>query len=162
MPITLGTNGYCERADVQEVNQQRTYSASTRPTAEQVDGFITDVFSEMNLILNAAGYTTPVATSATAASAWLKVVNAWGAAGMAEEATHSVGAPGESARSDSLMKRYRDRLKMISAKEITLKDAARSDASPKIQSEQVPAGSFNLDADGGSERAATYTRTMDF
>ena len=161
MAITLGTDGYCVLADVQAINLQRTYSAGTLPTSTQVEAFITDVFWEINGILDAQGYSVPVGTSATSASLILQRINAGGAAALAEEAAYSVGIDGENARAEALRKNYEARLTMLRKGETSLVDASRGTDSPRIVNEKTPAGTFNLNA-SDVERDPTFTRTMDF
>jgi len=160
MPITLGTDGYAVAADVQAINQQRTYTTTTKPTLAQVIDFITDSFWEINGLLDAQGYTVPVATTATKASLILQRINALGGAVLAEEAAYSVGMGNENARTVSMREQYEKRLDLLRKGEVSLIDAARGTDSPNIVNEKTPAGSFNLDS-SGVERAPSFTRTMD-
>ena len=61
MAIDLSTDGYCELADVQAMVQQFTIDANSDPSSTEVEGFITQDFSEINAILRAVGYATPIA-----------------------------------------------------------------------------------------------------
>jgi len=61
MAITLSTDGYAEATDVAALCQQLVISATSNPTTAEVEGFITDDYSIINGMLEAAEYTTPVA-----------------------------------------------------------------------------------------------------
>ena len=61
MAIDLSTDGYCELSDVQAMVQQFTIDANSDPSSTEVEGFITQDFSEINAILRAVGYATPIA-----------------------------------------------------------------------------------------------------
>lgn len=161
MAITLGTDGYCQLAHLQALNAQRTYDANSIPSSTDAEGFITDVFNEINGVLDVLGYTVPVATADAVASRILRTVNQYGACAKAERGTHSVGLGGESERADSLQTEYERLLGLLRDGEMSLVDAERGDDSPKRDNEKTPEGSFNLDADG-DERDSEMTRDMDF
>jgi len=161
MSITLGTDCYNEVADVQ-AKLQRTFSATSKPTTAQVEGFCTSVFHELNGILDARGYSTPIPTTKTVASKILKEIALLGSAAMAEEATQAIGMAGSvSPLSVSLREQYDVRLKRISRGETTLVDATEGTGTPAQADEQSPSGSFSPD-DDGVERDPTFTRTMKF
>ena len=61
MAIDLSTDGYCELADVQAIVQQFTIDTNSDPSSTEVEGFITQDFSEINGILRGRGYAAPVA-----------------------------------------------------------------------------------------------------
>jgi hypothetical protein len=61
MAITLSTTGYCEATDVQAMVQQFTIDTNSDPSTAEVEAWISQDFGEINAILRAAGYATPVA-----------------------------------------------------------------------------------------------------
>lgn len=60
MTISLGLDGYCQLADVQRLLKQRTISASSVPSSDDVEDFIKLVFAEINPVLARRGYRVPV------------------------------------------------------------------------------------------------------
>lgn len=76
---------YCTITDVQALNAQRTYSATTKPTTTQVTALIAQIATEIDAVLAAKGYTIPVATPTTFVT-FLATVNAYGAGALAEAA----------------------------------------------------------------------------
>jgi hypothetical protein len=68
---------YCALSDVQGL-MQATFSATSRPTADEVDSIITNIAAEIDGVAQAAGYEVPVTTAQ--AIAMLKTYNAYGAA----------------------------------------------------------------------------------
>ena len=161
MSISLGADGYCLLAHIQSLNSQRTYGSTSVPTDTDVEGFISDVFHEINGVLDVLGYTVPVATADASASRILRTVNQYGASAKAERSTHSVGASGENERADALQAEYERLLDLLRDGGMSLVDADRGDDSPTQENEQSPEGSFNLDSDG-DERASEMSRDMDF
>lgn len=61
MAITLSTDGYAEAADVSALCQQLTISTTSNPTTAEVEAYLSEDFSIINGMLQAAEYTTPVA-----------------------------------------------------------------------------------------------------
>jgi len=68
---------YCTRAQLQGLMDQ-TFAATSSPTATEVEQMIDDVASEIDGVLRAAGYSTPV--TATNALPLLRRMNQFGAA----------------------------------------------------------------------------------
>lgn len=75
--------GYCVIAAIQRLTPKRTFTASSTPTTTQVESIIDDIAAEIDAALNTRGYTVPV-TSPAAFLTFLGVVNAYGAAALAE------------------------------------------------------------------------------
>jgi len=74
---------YCTITDVQTLNPKRTYNVSSTPTQPQVETIIDQVAAEIDTVLLGRGISVPV-TSPTQFVAFLKGLNAHGAAAMAE------------------------------------------------------------------------------
>ena len=60
MAITLSTDGYCVLADVQSLIQQYTIDSNSNPSSTQVEAWISQDFGEINALLRATGYVSPV------------------------------------------------------------------------------------------------------
>lgn len=104
---------YCTSTEVGNLNPKRTYGAATTPTSTQVSALIDQVAVEIDAVLEAHGYTVPV-TSPTNLVAFLKYVNAYGAAYLAEAGMFPETAePGETAHWQMLKKVYDNYLKML-------------------------------------------------
>ena len=74
---------YASLSDIQALNPKRTYSATTTPTSTQVSALIDQIAAEIDAELMAKGYEAP-ATTPTEWVTFLKAVNAYGAAALAE------------------------------------------------------------------------------
>ena len=152
---------YCIYSDV-ESRLQRTYSTTSKPTQAQVTAFCVTVFNKINGILDARGYTQPVDTAATVASAILKEISTLGASAMAEEAKQSIGMAGSvSTLAVSLREQYEAEIRRLSKGELSLVDATEGTGTLAQADEQTPSGSFSLD-DDGNERDPVFSRTMKF
>lgn len=110
---------YCDLSDVQNLNPKRTYSATTTPTTTQVNAMIDLIASDIDMLLEAKGYTNP-ATTPTAFVNWLKLVNALGSAAMAEDAMFpETVEKGSTPHASILRKQYMERLNMLKSGEIS-------------------------------------------
>lgn len=102
---------YCLAADVQSLvspNQEFLDGPTpTTPTLTQVNTFIGWVAAELDTIMTAQGYTTPVTAPADAVTV-LEMINAAGAAAYTEEAVYTQSAPNESSRGGLWRKKYED------------------------------------------------------
>jgi len=74
---------YCTITDVQALNPKRTYNVSSTPTNTQVEAIIDQVAAEIDTVLMGRSISVPV-TSPSQFVAFLKGLNAHGAAAMAE------------------------------------------------------------------------------
>lgn len=74
---------YCALSDVQALNPKRTYDDNSEPTSTQVGTLITQTAVEIDAVLQAQGYTVPITTPTNFVN-FLKMVNAYGAASLAE------------------------------------------------------------------------------
>jgi len=81
--------GYCEIGDVKSLNPSRVYDEDSKPTLDQVVGFIENVSSEINLVISSLGYTTPI-TAPQDLLNYIKLVSSYKVAFLAEEASLSV------------------------------------------------------------------------
>ena len=118
---------YCEIADVQALNPTRpTYSAGTKPTATQVEGYITDIAAEIDTALKARGLNTPV-TAPTDFVAHLKQMNALGAAALADSAMFPEAmGPGASPHGAWLWGLYKGALKSLRESELPVGSGGES------------------------------------
>lgn len=73
---------YCTVSDIAALNAMRTdgYTTTTQPTLAQVQIFVDTIYAEILAILSTAGITAP------ATSDYLRLMNIYGAAAMAEAA----------------------------------------------------------------------------
>lgn len=78
MSITLGTDGYCEFKDVQDILPQRNFDANSNPSEADVEQVIKDNFTKINDALRAAGYAVPLSNDTDLLS--VKTINKWMAA----------------------------------------------------------------------------------
>lgn len=82
--------GYCSVDDVEALNAQQVgsagYTTTTNPTAVQVQGFVDQVYAQINAVLASAGIIVPVT-----ANDYLKMLNAIGAAAWAIAAAVMTG-----------------------------------------------------------------------
>jgi len=110
---------YCTISDVRAINPKRTYSATTTPTDTHVATFIDLIAADIDVILSSRGYTTPITTPA-AFMTWLKLLNALGAAAMAEDAMFpETTEKGSTPHASILRKQYDARLTKLQNGEIT-------------------------------------------
>jgi hypothetical protein len=120
---------YCTITDVQTVNAKRTYSATTTPTTTQVNSLIDFIAADIDGILAAKRYTTPV-TEPTAFVNWLKWLNALGAAAEAEAAMYPEAVEkGSTPHEANLRQKYEDRLEMLVDGKITPQSIRGEDVS---------------------------------
>lgn len=77
---------YANPTQVYALNSGRTFSATSKPSVAQVNGFIAETAAVIDSILAEKSYVTPVATTAAAAQSVLSHYNAIGAAKMVEDA----------------------------------------------------------------------------
>lgn len=75
---------YAEVDDVVRLTQGRTYTASSKPTVDDVVNWLSSTRTELDGLLRRGGYEVPVATTATSALALLAHGNALGAACLVE------------------------------------------------------------------------------
>jgi hypothetical protein len=75
MAITLGTDGYCELADVADILPQRQFTSDSKPSEADVEKLIKDNFSKMNDALRASGYAVPLTNALDLISA--RTINKW-------------------------------------------------------------------------------------
>ena len=110
---------YCTITDIQTINPQRTYSATSKPTATQVNSIMDLIAADIDVILGAKGYTTPV-TTPDAFLNWLKLLNAYGAAAEVEASMFpETVEKGSTPHSMDLLKKYEKRLTMLKSGEVT-------------------------------------------
>lgn len=108
---------YTTIVSVQALNSKRTTysdtvpSGGTRPTATQVGTFITDIAGQIDAVLASVYVATPVTAPASFLS-FLDLVNAWGAAALAEAAAFPEfdGGPGNTPQAMRYWKMYQDAL----------------------------------------------------
>lgn len=77
---------YASISHVQALNSNRTFTSSTKPSDQQVAGYLDQVSVELDSLLQARGYQLPVPTTATSARKLLEMAAAKGAYSMAETA----------------------------------------------------------------------------
>lgn len=105
---------YCTITDVRGLNPKRTYSATSTPTADQVEEFVIKIAGEIDTVLQGRGLTTPV-TTPTEFVTFLEQTNAVGAAALAERAMfpEASGLMGTTSAAAVHWKQYQDALKWL-------------------------------------------------
>ena len=156
MPITLGTDGYCEATDVERLTG-KDYTTTSAPTTAQVETEIKEAFPEMNGRLQAAGYTVPIPTTATAASLILKRITARKVAAAAE--AQVPGIKEEPARAKVWREEAEGQLDLIGKGKMSLVDATTTDDTAVLEGAQEPAGSFDLN-DDDEEKDPVFDKDM--
>jgi hypothetical protein len=101
MSITIGTDGYCELADVADILPQRQFTSDSKPSEADVEKLIKDNFYKMNDALRAAGYAVPLTNATDLLSA--RTINKWLAA-VDVELSIAAGAGRDIAASVELMR----------------------------------------------------------
>jgi hypothetical protein len=81
--------GYATISHVEALNALRTFTATSRPNASQVTGYLEETAGVLDGILAARGFQLPVPTTATSALRLLEHYNAIGAHAFAERAAES-------------------------------------------------------------------------
>lgn len=97
----------------------RTFTATSTPNIDQVQGFVNQTAAELDSILRRLGYTVPIATAATSALALLEGYNALGAGAFALQAAVTPGG-----KKPDAMRLWQDAKKMLADGKLEL-DAAR-------------------------------------
>ena len=130
--------GYCDIADVQALNPTRRYGPQTTPSTEQVLTIIDLAAGELDGILMDRGITVPVPSTSTAAYAWLRRANAYGAAMDAEAAMFPASADrDETPHVAYLRRRWEAMLDALSSGDANLSDAPRE---PETSTSRGPRG----------------------
>lgn len=165
--LILGVDSYCDIGDIQRLTQQTYHDSNTKPSIGDVDDFAQNRFEELNGVLEAAGYDTPVDTAYPRASRILKSLNAKAAAADAEHARLSPAASGASGqtvseRAKGWVKEFHDACKAISSGAMSLIDAPRGSNTVTLKSDRAPDGAFNPDATTGEEAAPLIDRDTTF
>jgi len=125
---------YCEIAEVQALNPERTYDDSSTPTTTQVNALITQIAVEIDAILQAKGYTIPVTTPDNFVE-FLKYVNAYGAAALADKGMFpATSEMGQTQHWQVMMKIYQGWLKDLKEGKATPSSLAVSSASSELGS----------------------------
>jgi len=105
---------YCELADVQRLNLNRTYNDNSKPTSTQVESMITDAATVIDALLSVWLVTTPVdSTNSPYSYAILKVVNALGAAADAENSAYFGFDKNTSSHGDWLKEQFDEMMERI-------------------------------------------------
>lgn len=152
--------GYCEVADVARVNPQRDYdSAGSALDNPDIQEIIDDVAQEIDERLRAVRFTLPIVLVDSPISyAVLSVVNALGAAAIAEDSTFMQSSPDQSTHGEVLHEQYQGLIDQICGGTLRLGDA---EGGPLYISDIAMSGSSELKEDG-SEREPFFTRDQVF
>ncbi len=158
MAITLGTDGYCVIADVQALHQQRTFTTTTKPTIVQTEAFITQGFQNINAVLEAIGYTIPVAVlTYTESAGVLLTINVNYALFRVAIAAYSAGVGLFPESATAYREDYNTALQALKEGTMKLPDAPLEPDFLAAQNERDPEGEFNVD-DDGEEQAPVFAR----
>jgi hypothetical protein len=127
---------YGTASGVHRLNTNRTFTATSRPTITEVDGFLANTAAEIDGILRQRGYTLPVPTTASSALVLLAHGNELGAAAMVEQGAQ------KSDRLDSALSLWRDFKRLLQSANLEL-DVATTDAKlPRYSSSATAAFTF--------------------
>lgn len=127
---------YASYPDVEALNQQRTFTANSKPTKAEVGDFLTRTAAELDGIFAARGYSTPVPTTATGAFELARYYNALGAACLVEQAAE------QSDRREQACKAWQAARDALRAGEIELPDAGRDTANSLVRYATAPTAVF--------------------
>lgn len=120
---------YANVDDVVRLTQGRTYTASSKPTVDDVVSHLANVRVEIDGALRMAGYGVPVATTATSALALLAHGNALGAACLVESSAPTSDRRGAACRLyERFLKSVRDGSLELDAVKDASNSAPRSNA----------------------------------
>lgn len=152
---------YADLTSVQGMNAHRTpYSASTKPTREQVEAFIDEIAGEIDSALSAQGIASPVASPAAFVLA-LRRLNSYGAAALAEMAQFPEAdrGQGSSAQGDRYWQMYKDGLKALRDGSGIPADAPTNSSGTLLTRSY---GTDNLDEATGLPPASVFTMRKQF
>lgn len=105
--VVLPGGAYAGLADVERLNAQRTFTATSKPNSDEVVGYLRDTAAVIDGILRRRRYQLPVPAAATAALGILNLYNAYGAFALSERAA------GASPHRDAAEKLWADAQKML-------------------------------------------------
>lgn len=111
---------YCKKADVENLLSQRDYDSDSEPASLQLENIIDNVAALIDSRLGAIGFTVPVTGDSSLAV--LKIINALGAAGLAEKSTVT-GVESADEQAKTFWELYEKEMERIEAKPLILSDA---------------------------------------
>lgn len=139
------------------------FSATTKPTLDQVTTFLADVAREIDGLLTGMGYAVPIAEATSPiAFARVKALNAWGALALAIVA-RSIGVTNPDEQGASYVrKEYERRLKALrESPGDDLLDAGKTGQATERTSADLLGSSFS-DVDGSDATVSAITRDQVF
>lgn len=104
------------------------FEDDTGPTRPQVIGWLDRGYSEINTRLEAAGYSTPVTTAATAYNAFVDLEALWAAAHVQLARMSSRLGPDERSKAQMYIDWFNDRFEKLLSKDLTRAGLTRSSA----------------------------------
>ncbi len=150
---------YCTVEDVQSLSQPKiTYDSTTRPTKIQVEGFIDEISGEMEVTILSVGYGLPITD--VKALKYLRLINKYGSAALAEAAVVQQGNPDVSDWVETLFERYEKGLKRIETVPGALGSVIKT-SSGKMRSMHTSNTADGSDPEY-SDNTPFVTRTNDF
>jgi len=141
---------YCVLADLYSYIPKLEYTSTSKPTVTQVETIIDNIAQEIDTALQTAGYELPVTD--TDSLAFLKMLNALGAAAFAESGTLSEKS-GDT-HDSKLMRAYEKRIDGISKRELLPVDVS-------MEAEVSPA-SYATDNADDTTTEPEFTKGMKF
>ncbi len=123
---------YAQVSDVTQIAPQMEFSAATKPSDGDVQGFLDTVEAELNATLGNLGYTVPIPATAPESIKILRLIAAYGALALALSARGFGLDPAVVDQAAFARQYYDGRIKALrSGKDpMVLPDAVTSDASP--------------------------------
>ncbi len=121
---------YATLSHVESLDSALTFTANSKPSTQDVVSFLEETALELNGVLAARDYVTPVPSSATAAFGLLRRYNAVGANALAQTA-HP-----DSPKAEAAERAWNRALRMLREGEVELPDAPRNSGmlAPRIRS----------------------------
>jgi hypothetical protein len=121
---------YATTDDVAALSPARTFSATSHPTATQVQIFLRDTAAELDAVAAVRGYSVPVPTSATIAYNLMRAYNAKGAHCLVEKTAPT----GRKDAADEACAAWTAAKKALAEGDVLLPDVAVDDDTGRVRS----------------------------
>jgi len=149
--IQVSVTGYATMQHVESYLPQRTFNSSSSPTRDGVLQFITDIYHQMNGVLDVLGYNLPIPSGNSTAIAILRNINGLGAASQAEQAANQIGNVRASRVGDILRKEYDREFMLLMDGDKVLPGVNRNTQFWHEKKQKAPEFAFDLDDKGNED-----------